>query len=643
MLTRFEKIINIPTIFVLIFLLPQFSSGQSQQGNTYRNAIHRVISTLDQGLSLEEAILILSKEASEDVLKRSINSADYVQKLADMTSQVQRRFGNAKSHEKRIEILNRYFFKELDFKADLADSNGFNPENLFLNTVLDRKTGYCLSLSIPYLCLADRLKLPIFGVPAPGHFFVRYNAGRSRMNIETTSSGVVLTDEFYKKKYNLPPAHSFYLKNLNVKHVVGIFLNNLGNTYRRSGFPEKGLEALEGAVRLNPDYPEARSNLGSVYLEKGLAKAALRQHLRAVSLNKNMAEFRLNLASALFANKLYDESLAETRNAASLNPNFPGIHMRLGLIYMTQKKYSLAIRAYEQALGRWQDAAQIYLFLGNIYKILKDDDKAIHAYKSSIRQSPPSLEPYINLANIYIARKAYDEAIRVYLQALKKRPDHAEIYVNLGNLNREKGNPALAREAFKKALSLNPELASAHFNYAVLLSDSDENIDQAIDAFFKALKYNPKMVSAYLSLGLIYQHKKQDLIAALSCYERAIDLNPKIIEAYLAKGTVLIAQEKLDEAQATLEHARRLDPASEMACFNLGLVYGKKGLIAKQMEAFYKVVSINPENAAAYHNLAIIYYKREDYKKALTYAENAKMLGLSVDPGLWRILQTHRN
>ncbi|MHC4759552.1 MAG: transglutaminase family protein, partial [Planctomycetota bacterium] len=35
---------------------------------------------------------------------------------------------------------------------------------MFLHTVMDKKQGYCLSLSILYLSIGERLGLPLYGV-----------------------------------------------------------------------------------------------------------------------------------------------------------------------------------------------------------------------------------------------------------------------------------------------------------------------------------------------------------------------------------------------------------------------------------------------------------------------------------------------
>ena len=66
-----------------------------------------------------------------------------------------------------IPVINDYLFNELSFKTiDKAT----DPYDLFLHSVMDRRQGYCLSLSVLYLSIGERLGLPLYGVVVPGHF-----------------------------------------------------------------------------------------------------------------------------------------------------------------------------------------------------------------------------------------------------------------------------------------------------------------------------------------------------------------------------------------------------------------------------------------------------------------------------------------
>ena len=59
--------------------------------------------------------------------------------------------GEAVARLQEYDIINDYLFNELGYKTI---SHADDPKDLFLHSVMNRRQGYCLSLSILYLSLA---------------------------------------------------------------------------------------------------------------------------------------------------------------------------------------------------------------------------------------------------------------------------------------------------------------------------------------------------------------------------------------------------------------------------------------------------------------------------------------------------------
>lgn len=72
-----------------------------------------------------------------------------------------------------IEALNQYFFEELGFTGNRESY--YDADNSYLNQVLDRRLGIPISLSLIYLLIARRLRIPVVGISMPGHFLLQYN------------------------------------------------------------------------------------------------------------------------------------------------------------------------------------------------------------------------------------------------------------------------------------------------------------------------------------------------------------------------------------------------------------------------------------------------------------------------------------
>jgi regulator of sirC expression with transglutaminase-like and TPR domain len=93
--------------------------------------------------------------------------------------------------EEIIASINSYMFQGLEFKPN--EANYYDPENSFLNRVIDNRTGNPLSLCTIYLLIGRRLKLPITGIGLPGHFVCRYQTSTAEIYIDAFNRGKLLT------------------------------------------------------------------------------------------------------------------------------------------------------------------------------------------------------------------------------------------------------------------------------------------------------------------------------------------------------------------------------------------------------------------------------------------------------------------
>jgi tetratricopeptide (TPR) repeat protein len=97
---------------------------------------------------------------------------------------------------------------------------------------------------------------------------------------------------------------------------------------------------------------------------------------------------------------------------------------------------------------------------------------------------------------------APDEARQAYERALALEPAHHEAHINLGRLLHEGGDPLGAEAHYRAALSARPEDATAAFNLGVALEDLGRPAD-ALAAYEQALAADPSLADAhYNAAGL---------------------------------------------------------------------------------------------------------------------------------------------
>src|SRR5437879_2746210 len=73
------------------------------------------------------------------------------------------------------------------------DNEYYDPRNSCLNSVLMRRLGIPITLSVVYIEVARRLGRSVYGVGLPGHFIVAYEDRESRYWIDPFHNGRILT------------------------------------------------------------------------------------------------------------------------------------------------------------------------------------------------------------------------------------------------------------------------------------------------------------------------------------------------------------------------------------------------------------------------------------------------------------------
>ncbi len=135
---------------------------------------------------LEEAVWLLAKTHYPD-----INVEAYSALLDSFASSLKTRFDEDATAKEMLATFNNFVFDELGFRGDT--DNYYDPENSYLNRVIDRRAGNPISLCLVYILLARRLRLPVTGIGLPGHFIARYQTSAAEIYIDAFNGGKFLT------------------------------------------------------------------------------------------------------------------------------------------------------------------------------------------------------------------------------------------------------------------------------------------------------------------------------------------------------------------------------------------------------------------------------------------------------------------
>jgi tetratricopeptide (TPR) repeat protein len=495
-------------------------------------AIDGVFRLPEEEVDLATAALLLSREWGTDKA-----AFVYRRKIDEMAEEILERLKNKHltADYRAIEIVNEYLFKDLGFHS-VQDAD--DPDDLFLHVVLERKRGYCLSLSVLYLSIAERIGMPVYGVVVPGHFFVRYDDGRRKYNIETTAGGAIVDDKHYLEKFNPPTGeNSVYFKNLTKKQSLGCFFNNLGNCYIERGQLDTAYEYLVGAVQVNPSLGEARVNLGNVLLRLNRPAEAIAQYEQALSFIGPDALTFNNMGNAYQAVGNYERAKQLYLRALELKKDFIDVYRNLAGAYQSLGQIDKAISQMQAAVVLKPQDAQNWLYLGQLYRKTGDWQQAQSAFQKALKQNTSLVGAVVGLGNLYLDRQDYtaaldlfgravwmqagnveawfgqatalhylnrtEEEIQAYLQVLAIDPTQTGALQNLGNAYLKQKKADMAVSCYLRAIQREPDKADLHYNLGVAYANLKQ-YDKAIESYKKVLSINPDNGAAHNGLAICY-------------------------------------------------------------------------------------------------------------------------------------------
>jgi len=185
-----------------------------------------------------------------------------------------------------IQVANHLLFESLLFRGNEGDY--YDPRNSCLNSVLSRRLGIPITLSVVYIELARRLSRPIYGVGLPGHFIVVYQDSDSRHWIDPFHHGRILSFSdcclLAKETAGVDVrANPAVLAPVSNRQILVRMLSNLKAIYLRGQALDKARKVLDLLIDAMPAYPEEYRHRGFIHMRQlnyRAAKSDLETYLR---------------------------------------------------------------------------------------------------------------------------------------------------------------------------------------------------------------------------------------------------------------------------------------------------------------------------------------------------------------------------
>jgi eukaryotic-like serine/threonine-protein kinase len=295
------------------------------------------------------------------------------------------------------------------------------------------------------------------------------------------------------------------------------------------------------------------------------------------------------------------------------------------------------------------EAYQLYL-QGRFYlvKETKDDiNRALGYFQQAIKLDPNFALAYVGIADAYNYLPSYaylspnetiPKAKAAAQRALEIEADLAEAHTALaGSLAAYDWNWAESEREFKRALELNPNIASTHLDYGIYHLTSVGRFDEAISELKRAFELEPLSTIILTNLSATYVYARQNE-RALEQAEKAQNLEPSFVGVPNCKVFVYNATGNYSDAISLSEKLLPTDPMNQTLLWGLGYAYAKSGKRREAEEIIERFNALAKTQYVSSYYVAQIYAGLGERDKAFAELEKAfaerdwHLSRLKVDP-----------
>lgn len=135
-----------------------------------------------EDFDLEQAAGLLARTRYPDA-----HLPAYTALLDQWAKEVAERIEGEKTPETILTALNKKLFLALGFRGD--EQHHLAPASCYLNCAMDGRAANPVTLSLIYLLIARRLRLPVTGIALPGYFLCRYQSPTREIYIDVYHKG----------------------------------------------------------------------------------------------------------------------------------------------------------------------------------------------------------------------------------------------------------------------------------------------------------------------------------------------------------------------------------------------------------------------------------------------------------------------
>ena len=415
-----------------------------------------------------------------------------------------------------------------------------------------------------------------------------------------------------------------YLLKAQPKHPISNYLAAL-LAYEKGDYAGSRDYLLQ-VNKVSPEYLPGLFLLGSVNFNLGNLEQAEVQLVRVVAERPSLMPARMMLAGIRLRHAESSEVLDILEPVLVQRPHDARLLAMAGQAALREGDLETGRHYIKKAVAEQPSDSSLRTQLAMLYLAEGNDAQAIEELERAVKSGKAPGREQSMLALAYLKQKNFDKALQVARDLVKVNPDSAYPQNLLGIILGAKGDIRQAKDAFAKALQLDPKFSSAALNLA-RLDVQEGRLDRARERLDAVLLHNENDVSAMLALAQLAD-AENDREQALEWLEKVRAADPTAMGPRLVLIRYYSRVGKLDRAREIAREAETIDSRNPQTLLALGRIELGSKEFSAAVKTFGKAVELSPD-AQAYYFLGMAQFRTNDADAAEASLKQA----LKLQPG----------
>ncbi|MBD3315234.1 MAG: tetratricopeptide repeat protein [Chitinivibrionales bacterium] len=474
----------------------------------------------------------------------------------------------------------------------------------------------------------------------------------------TDTSLIAMTAEACDSSANFPCAIRYYDKLLalrgdNADPETGY---RLGSLLEKQGMTAQAVARYEENLRRFPRDLRNYLKLAERYRKAKDTAALVRVLQKSIDHPEVPPTLRRELARQLAAQDKNEPAIIHYEHYLVDVPNDSSALLALGSLHYDQRQYKKAVDPLKKAVRFMPRHKKALFMLGHACKQTGDINGAVDAFESLVKLGNPAPEVLDHLAECYRKTENDTALINVLSMHLEHKPNDFTAQKELGMLLTEQNAHARAAALLESAVRLKPDDTELHLALARIY-DIQKNAKRCIAHLHKAVTLGVNKPAVHADLAKLYEAEGNDSAAAMHFsaalalskrkdpdlshhigellekagltaeakkrYRKSIGDYPKDIRAYTRLAAIYRKAGEKQKLKELLEKGVKLAGAPPVFDRYLAEILHERNDEAGAILHYEKYVTQSPSDSSAQLALGSIYYKRKEYRKAVSPLRSA--------------------